>query len=229
MALAGLHRQGPRVPALVLRWSRVRELQPHHRCRRRGDRRRDLAARPAGANGLLAGRGRPTPPRQLARRHGRRAPAHGRQGPLAPQGAGEGRVVADRGRRGGVLRHDRGPSLRRMVEVGTRQVGIQRLGTDQSRARSSSKPCLHLNVRRLDLLRAEGQRTRALHDVRLRNALQMESFYATPSSDGRRLFTISRAGRAVAVSAFTARSSGRGKSPTSSRTRRRSWPKGWCS
>lgn len=36
-----------------------------------------------------------------------------------------------------------------------------------------------------------------------RNALQMESFYATPSSDGRRLFTISRAGRAVAVSAFT--------------------------
>lgn len=36
-----------------------------------------------------------------------------------------------------------------------------------------------------------------------RNSLQMESFYATPSSDGKRLFTISRSGKAVAVSAYT--------------------------
>ena len=166
--------------------------------------------RPARRSGGATSRGQ-RPPRRPWTAHASssartpaRSPRTGArtEGPLAPQGAGEGRVVADRGRRGGVLRHDRGPSLRRMVEVGTRQVGIQRLGTDQLEPGRPREPRLHLNVRRLDLLRAEGQRTRALHDVRLRNALQMESFYATPSSDGRRLFTISRAGRAVAVSAF---------------------------
>ena len=62
------------------------------------------------------------------------------------------------------------------------------------------EPRLRLDVRRLDLLPARQRRPQALEQFFRRDVLRYESFYASPSTDGRRVFTIAHfAGKIYAV------------------------------
>ena len=64
---------------------------------------------------------------------------------------------------------------------------------------------LRLDVRRLDLLPGQAQRPEALEHVRQAEHFSYESFYASASTDGARLYTTSRAGKIVALSAKSGR------------------------
>ena len=107
------------------------------------------------------------------------------------------------------LRDDRGPPLRRQLETG------QVRWAYDTRGRINVSPSVvgdRVGISTyagsvLCVRKANGHELWTTYVER--DTLRMESFYASPSSDGRRLFTTARSGKVVALSVSTGRCSGR--------------------
>ena len=165
---------------------------------------------------------------QLARRDGDRArPRDPGRSSGSVQTARQGRVVAGRRRRPGLLRLDRRPALRGARRARARPLGVRHRRPDQREPVRLRQPRLHLHVRGLDLLpRIDGPARRSGRTYFKRDSFRYESFYASPSTDGARIYyRRPRRARSYALDARTGRLLWTGRVGGSG-TRRRPWPTG---
>ena len=114
----------------------------------------------------------------------------------------EGRVVTGRRRRPRVLRLDRRAAVRRRARHRAGALGIRHRRADQCEPVRLGAAGVHHDVRRVGLLPAQDAPARSSGArTSQRDSFRNESFYASPSTDGRRLYTVARSGKVVALDA----------------------------
>ena len=146
------------------------------------------------------GHRRAAPPRQLARRDRDCPRPRDRQGHVAGADGRRRRVLAGRRRRHRLLRSDGRTPVR-----GQLRTGRIRWAYDTGAKITASPSVWSASASRTTRARSASPRpdvrTRALDDVRQARHLRWESFYASPSTDGERIYCVARSGRVVALDA----------------------------
>ena len=108
------------------------------------------------------------------------------------------------------------------VADGQDPLGLRHGRADQLEPVDLRLPRLHHDLRGLGLLPRRRNGQAAVEHYISRDSFRYESFYASPSTDGTRIFTLARSGKVVALGARTGRCSGRTRSAGSATRRPRS-------